>query len=87
MEIESIIGVGSTVIITVSNADKQGPVGSSVVKVKVIVPVKLAGGVKVEFNAEESEKVPPPDDVQLAVDAAPPIVPLKVKTAFSHNGA
>ena len=44
-EMGFIIGVGNTLITAVSTAGKHGPFGSFVVKVKVIVPEKLAGGV------------------------------------------
>jgi hypothetical protein len=39
-----IVGVGITVIVTVSNSGLQGPGGSFVVNVKTIVPVKPTGG-------------------------------------------
>lgn len=85
-EIVLIVGVGIIVRITVSCAGVQGPMGSSVVKVNVIVPTKLTGGVKVEFKALGFENTPPLEEVQLPLLAAPPTVPFNVSTAFLHNG-
>ena len=39
-----MVGVGITVIVTVSNSGLQGPEGSFVVNVKTIVPINPAGG-------------------------------------------
>ena len=60
----------------------HGPAGSLVVRVKVAIPVKPTGGVQVAFNAFAFEKVPPTLEVQVALDAAPPMEPFKTRVPF-----
>jgi hypothetical protein len=69
----------------VATAGLQGPAGSLVVRVRVAVPVKLAGGAHVAFNALTlGEKEPPTLEVQVALEAAPPIEPFNAKVPFMH---
>lgn len=82
----SIEGVGNMVMITSSVPKEHGPGGSSVVNVKVMVPTKFVGGVNVEINELGFENVPPLDDVQLPLEAAPPIIPVKLSVEFLHIG-
>ena len=69
-------GIGLTVITTVEIAAGQGPAGSSVVNVKVTVPLAMLG-VYVDVKEFGLEKVPlGADHVELV--ALPPIVPARV---------
>jgi hypothetical protein len=70
----STIASGFTVIITVPEAEPQGPEGSLVVKVNVTVPEVIAG-VYVAFRSEVLEKLPLVA-LQVADEALPPIDPL-----------
>ena len=72
---ELATGNGLTIMVAVETAGVHGPAGSSVVSVNVAVPVKPTGGVHVAFSALGLEKVPPTLDVQVALEAAPPIEP------------
>ena len=81
-----IVGVGITVMITVSVSGLQGPDGSFVINVKVMVPVKPAGGVYVLVKLLASEKAPPLLEVQLPVEAAPPTIPFNCKDPFLQTG-
>ena len=56
-----------------------------VVRVSVAVPVKLAGGAQLAFNALAlGVKEPPTLEVQVALEAAPPIEPFNTKVPFMH---
>jgi len=56
-----------------------------VVRVSVAVPVKLAGGAQLAFNAFAfGVKEPPTLEVQVALEAAPPIEPFNTKVPFMH---
>lgn len=81
-----IVGVGKKVTITVSVSKVQGPTGSSLVNVNVMVPTKFAGGVKVEVKEFGFENTPPFEEAQLPLEAAPPTVPFKVRIEFLHKG-
>jgi hypothetical protein len=83
-EMAFIAGVGSTVRVTVSVAALQGPGGSLVVNVNTIVPINPGGGVNVEVKLLGSEKIPPFEEVQLPVAAAPPTVPFNDTTLFKQ---
>jgi hypothetical protein len=76
---ELATGRGLTTTVVFETAGLQGPAGSSVVKVRIAFPVKPAGGVQVELNEDGLEKVPPTLEVQVAFDAAPPMLPFNVK--------
>ena len=61
----------------------HGPAGSLVVRVKVAIPVKPTGGAQVAFKALAlGVKAPPTLEVQVALDAAPPIEPFKARVPF-----
>ena len=78
-------GNGYTVTLIVATAGLQGPAGSFVVKVMVATPVKLAGGAQLAFNAFAfGVKVPPTLEVQVALEAAPPKEPFRVRVPFMH---
>jgi hypothetical protein len=74
-EMAFMVGVGSTVRVTVSDAGLHGPEGSLVVNVNRIVPVNPDDGVKVLVKLFRSENVPPFEEVQLPEEAAPPTFP------------
>jgi len=79
---EVATGRGFTVTFVVATAALQGPAGSLVVKVNVAVPVNPRGGVHVAFKAFGLEKVPPELVVHVALEAAPPMVPFRIKGWF-----
>ena len=83
---ELIVGVGITVIVTVSVTELQGPGGSFVVNVKTIVPIKPSGGVYVLVKLLALENVPPFEDVQLPDEAAPPTIPFNCNVPFRQTG-
>ncbi len=83
-EMEFMVGVLITVRVTVSVSGLQGPGGSLVVNVNTIVPRNPGGGVNVDVKLLASEKVPPLEDVQLPVEAAPPTVPFNVTELFKQ---
>ena len=77
-------GRGYTVTLIVATAGLQGPAGSFVVKVMVATPVKFAGGVQVAFMAFTFENVPAGLEDHVALEAAPPKEPFKVRVPFMH---
>lgn len=67
----------------VETAGLQGPAGSLVVKVKVAIPVKPTGGAQVAFKVFAfGVKEPPTLEVQVALEAAPPMDPFNTKVPF-----
>ena len=77
-----IVGVGITVIVTVSDSGLHGPGGSLVVNVNTTVPVNPDDGVKVLVKLFRSENVPPFEEVQLPEEAAPPTIPFNCNEPF-----
>jgi hypothetical protein len=64
-------GGDNTVIVVELAAAGHGPAGSSVLKVKVTLPLVIAG-VYVVLAEVTLPNVPPDDELQLTEDAAPP---------------
>lgn len=72
-------GSGTTVTVKSSDFAGHGPEGSLVVRVSVIAPVKLEGGVYVAVNVLAFGEKDPPVTLAFQVpdEAPPPIVPDK----------
>jgi len=70
-------GRGLTITVAVEVAGLHGPGGSLVVNVSTAVPVYPAGGVQVLVSEFGFEKVPPTFEDHVALEAAPPMDPLR----------
>ena len=72
------IATGLIEIINASLTDGQAPPGLFVVRVNTIVPAVISAGEGRYVAVRElgSSKLPEPEELQAAVDALPPIVPL-----------
>jgi hypothetical protein len=78
-----MVGKSFAVITTVEVAGVQGPVGSSVVKVRVTVPLLIVG-VYVEVKEFTFENVPLAA-LQVELLALPPMLPAKVIVPPAHT--
>ncbi len=81
-----MLGKGTIEIVTVSNAGRQGPNGSSVSIARSIDPVKPVGGMKNELGSLILVKVPPPIEDQLIWLADPPKIAFRGILSPIQNG-